>query len=107
MFLKNAFYILSMMGFRHGQYDMAIGDAGQQASADEVGPSVGVSLSTGQAEAGFAGKSDASYLAAVTASVLDKAHLFGVTAVEHFLNGFAVTCNFIYRVRNNEINFDA
>ena len=56
MFLKNAFYILSMMGFRHGQYDMAIGDAGQQASADEVGPSVGVSLSTGQAEAGFAGE---------------------------------------------------
>jgi len=76
--------------FRHGQHDMAIGDPGQQASADEVGPSVGVSLGTGQAEAGFAGKSDASYLAAVTASVLDKAHLFGVAAVKHFLDGIVV-----------------
>jgi hypothetical protein len=76
--------------FRHGQYDMAIGDAGQQASANEVGPSVSVSLGTGQAEAGFAGKSDASYLAAVTASVLDKAHLLGIAAVEHFLNGIVI-----------------
>ncbi len=76
--------------FRHGQYDMAIGDAGQQTSADVVGPSVGVSLSTGQAEAGFAGKSDTSYFAAIAASVLDKPHLFGVTAVQHFLDGIVI-----------------
>ena len=76
--------------FRHGQYDMAIGNPGQQTSADEVGPSVGVSLGTGQAEAGFAGKGDASYFAAVAASVLDKTHLFGVTAVEHFLDGIVI-----------------
>jgi hypothetical protein len=76
--------------FRHGQYDMAIGDTGQQASADEVGPSVGVSLSTGQAEAGFAGKSDTSYFAAVAASVLDKPHLIRIAAVEHFLDGVVI-----------------
>jgi len=76
--------------FRHGQHDMAIGDPGQQASADEVGPSVGVSLGTGQAEAGFAGKGDPSYFTAVAASVLDKPHLFGVTAVKHFLDGIVV-----------------
>lgn len=76
--------------FRHGQYDMAIGDTGQQASADEVGPSVGVSLGTGKAEAGFAGKGDASYFSAVTASVLDKAHLFGIAAVQHFLDGIVI-----------------
>jgi hypothetical protein len=73
--------------FRHGQYNMAIGNPGQQASADEVGPSVGVSLGTGQAEAGFAGESDTSYFAAVAASELDKAHFLGVTAVQHFLDG--------------------
>ena len=82
--------------FRHGQYDMAIGDAGQQTSADEVGPSVGVSLGTGQAEAGFAGESDTSYFSAVAASVLDKPHLFGVAAVQHFLDGIVIigTVNF-------------
>ena len=76
--------------FRHGQYDMAIGDPGQQASADEVGPSIGVSLGTGQTEAGFAGESDTSYFAAVAASVLDKTHLVRVAAVEHFLNGIVI-----------------
>ena len=76
--------------FRHGQNHMAIGDPWQQASADEIGPSVGVPLGTGQAEAGFAGKCDASYLAAVAASVLDKAHLVRITAVEHFLDGVVI-----------------
>jgi hypothetical protein len=69
---------------------MAIGDPGQQTSADEVSPAIGVSLGTGQAEAGFAGKGDASYFAAVATSVLDKTHLFGVTAVEHLLDGIVI-----------------
>jgi hypothetical protein len=73
--------------FRHGQYDMAIGNPGQQAPADEVGPSVGVSLGTGKTEAGFTGKGDTSYFAAVATSVLDKAHLLGIAAVQHFLDG--------------------
>ena len=75
---------------RHGQDDMAIGDSGQQASADEVGPSVGVSLGTGKAEAGFTGKGDPSYFATVAASVLDKSHLIGIAAVQHFLDGIVV-----------------
>lgn len=74
----------------HGQDDMAIGDAGQKPPADEVGPSFGISLGTGKAEAGFAGKGDSSYFSALTASVLDKAHLVGITAVEHFLDGVVV-----------------
>ena len=76
--------------FGHGQYDMAIGHSGQQASADEIRPSIGVSLGTGQAEAGLAGKCDASYLAAVAASELGKPHLLGVAAVEHFLDGIVI-----------------
>ena len=81
--------------FRHGQYDMAIGDTGQQTSADEVGPSVGVSFGTGQAEAGFTGESDTSYFTAGAASELDKAHLLGVTAVQHFLDGKSTEISFI------------
>jgi hypothetical protein len=45
--------------FGHGQYHMAIGDAGQKPSANKVGPSFGVSLGTGKAEAGFSGKGEA------------------------------------------------
>jgi hypothetical protein len=75
---------------RHGQYDMSISYAGQQPSSDEVGPSVGIDLGTGKAEAGFAGESDTSYFSALAASVLNKAHLFRIAAVEHFLNGVIV-----------------
>lgn len=76
--------------FGHGQYDMAIGHSGQQASADEIRPSIGVSLGAGQAEVGFAGERDTSYFSAVAASVLDKPHLFGITAGEHFLDGIVI-----------------
>ncbi len=69
---------------------MAIGDTGQKPPADEVCPSLGVSLGTGQAEAGFAGKGDSSYLATLAAAVLDIAHLVGITAAEHFLDGVVV-----------------
>ena len=75
---------------RHCQYDMPISYSRQQASADEVCPSVCIDLSAGKTKAGFAGKSDTSGFSAVAASVLDKAHLFRVAAVEHFLNGVIV-----------------
>lgn len=76
--------------FGHGQDDMAIGNPGQQASADEIRPSVSISLGTGQAEAGFAGKGDASFFAAMAASELDKAHLVRISTVQHFLDGIIV-----------------
>ena len=75
---------------RHGQYDMTISYAGQEPPADEVGPSVGIALGTGKTEAGFAGESDTPHLAALAASVLNKAHLVGVTTVEHFPDGIIV-----------------
>jgi len=75
---------------RHGEYDMSICYAGQQPPSDEVGPAVGIDLGTGKAEAGFAGKGDPSNFSTLTASVLDKAHLFGIAAVEHFLDGVVV-----------------
>jgi hypothetical protein len=79
-----------MQEIRHCQHDMAIIYPRQQASADEICPSVGINFATGKAEAGFAGKSDTSGISAVAASVLYKAHLVRVAAVEHFLNGVGV-----------------
>jgi len=76
--------------FGHGQYDMTIGDAGQKPSADKVSPSFGVSLGTGEAEAGFTGKSNASHFAALAAAVLDIAHFVGITAAEHLRDSIVV-----------------
>ena len=76
--------------FGYGQYDMAIGAPRQRVSADEIGPSIGMSLGTGQAEFGFAGEGDTSYFAAVATSILDKTHLLWITAVEHFLDAIVV-----------------
>jgi hypothetical protein len=75
---------------RHCQYDMPIGDLGQQASSDEVSPSVGIDLRTGKTEAGFTGEGNTAYLAARAAAVLNKAHLVGIAAVEHFADGVVV-----------------
>ena len=62
----------------------------QEASSDEVGPSVGIDLGTGKTEAGFAGKGDSAYFSTVAASVLNKTHLFGIAAVEHLLDSVVV-----------------
>jgi len=75
---------------RHGQDHMAISDAGQEASSDEISPAVGINLGTGKTEAGFAGKGNSAYFSTVAASVLDKAHLFRIAAVEHFLDSLVV-----------------
>jgi len=75
---------------RHGQDYMAISDARQKSSADEVCPSVGINLGTGKTKAGFAGKGNATYFSTMAASVLDKAHFVGIAAVEHLLDSVVV-----------------
>jgi hypothetical protein len=75
---------------RYSQDDMSISYARQQSSSDEVGPSVSIDLCTGKAEAGLAGESNPACFSTVTASVLHKAHLFGIAAVKHFLDCFGV-----------------
>jgi hypothetical protein len=79
-----------MQKLRHGQYDMSICDAGQQPPSDEVSPAIRIDFGTGKAEAGFAGKSDPSYVSTLAASVLHEAHFFGIAAVQHFLDGISV-----------------
>jgi hypothetical protein len=69
---------------RHGQDYMSISYSRQQSWSDEICPSVGIDLCTGKTEAALTGESDSAYLSTVAATVLDKAHLFRIAAVEHF-----------------------
>ena len=82
----------------HGQDHVAVGHAGQETSADEVGPSVGIDFGTGQAKAGLAGEGNPAGLSARQAAVLYKAHRFGVAAVQHFLDGVVVVWTVVARV---------
>ena len=75
---------------RQGQDHMAVRDTGQQPSSDEIGPAVGIDFGTRQAKAGLAGEGNAAYFSTVAASVLNKAHLVGIAAVKHFLEGVVV-----------------
>ena len=77
-------------GFRHGQDHMAVSDTRQETPSDEIGPSVGIDLGTRQAKAGLTGEGNAAYFSTVAASVLNKAHLFGIAAAKHFLDGIVV-----------------
>jgi len=72
--------------FRRGQHHVAIGHTRQEASSDEISPAVGINLGTGKTEAGFAGKGNPADFSTGAAAVLDKAHLFRIAAVEHFLD---------------------
>ncbi len=71
---------------RHGEDDVAVGDARQQAPAYEVNPAVSVGLGAGEAERRFASESDAACFAARGATKLCKPHFIGIAATEHFLD---------------------
>ena len=73
-----------------GQHEMAIGDARQQAAADEIGPLRHPRLGAAEAETGFAGEGNPASFAAEWAAVLHAAHLLRVAAVEHLLDGRVV-----------------
>jgi len=75
---------------RHSQDYMSISDAGKESARDEVSPSVDINLSTRQAKTALASKGDTPYFSAVATSVLDKAHLFRIATVKHFIYRFVV-----------------
>ena len=75
---------------RHGEDDVAVGDARQQAPAYEVNPAVGVGLGAGEAERRFAGESYAACFAARGATKLCKPHFVGIAAIEHFMDDAVV-----------------
>ena len=74
----------------HGQYDVPVCYTGYESSSDVVGPSVSVNLGTRQAKARFAGEGDTAGFSTRRATVLYKAHLIRVAAVEHFLDVIVV-----------------
>ena len=77
-------------GFRHCEDDVAVGEVGQQAPANEINPAVGVRFGAGEAERRFASESDAACFAARGATKLSKPHFLRVAAIEHFLDDAVV-----------------
>lgn len=75
---------------RYSQDYMSISYAWQQSSSDEVSPSVSIDLCAGKTKTALAGESNPACLSTVAATVLHKAHLFGITAVKHFLDCLGV-----------------
>ena len=75
---------------RHGQDHMAVSDTRKETPSDEVGPLVSIDLGTRQTEAGFTCEGNAAGFPTRWATVLYKAHLFRIPAVEHFLDSVVV-----------------
>ena len=88
---------------RHGQDHVAVGDAGQESSSDKLGPAVGVDLGAGQAEAGLAGEGDSTSFSAGQATVLHKAHLLRIAAVQHLLDGCVAGWDIEARIDDLEV----
>lgn len=74
----------------HGQDDVPVRYTGYESSSDVIGPSIGVDFGTRQTETRFTGESNAAGFSTRWATVLHKAHLFGVAAVQHFLHCLVV-----------------
>jgi hypothetical protein len=75
---------------RHGQDHMAVINARQQPSSNEISPTVSINFSARQTKTGFAGEGNAANFSTVAASVLNKTHLFWITTAKHFLDGSVV-----------------
>ena len=72
------------------QDDVPVSDAGKQASCNEVRPLLGVYAIAGKTKARLAGEGDSPGLPAVPATVLDKPHSFGITAIQHLPDSLVV-----------------
>jgi len=78
--------------------DVAVRHAWEEASADEIGPALGIGLGAGKAERGFTGKSNLESFATMRAMILGKAHGVGIATVDHFSNDGAVIIRGVARI---------
>ena len=89
--------------FWDGQDNMAVNNAGQHASANEIRPLFGMHLGAGEAKGGLATEGNAVGFTAMGAAVLREPHLLWVAAAEHFLDDFIVVPSAVVRaVRRRE-----
>lgn len=75
---------------RDRQDEVAVGEAGEEPAADEIGPVVGIDFGAGEAKARFAGKGNAANFAAMQTAILSIAHGVRIATVEHFLDDLIV-----------------
>ena len=81
---------------------VSVCNIGQEPSADEVSPCIGISFGTGQAEAGFTGECNAFIFSALATAELGESHFIGVSTVEHFLNNGVVVFGVEFWVESGE-----
>ena len=77
------------------EYDVAVGNAWEEATADEIGPVLGIGFGAGKAERGFTGKSDLESVATLRATILGIAHGVGIAARDHFLDDGVVVIGIV------------
>lgn len=68
------------------EYGVTVGNAWEEATADEIGPVFGIGFGAGKAERGFTGKSDLESVATLRATILGIAHGLGIAARDHFVD---------------------
>ena len=64
---------------------------------------LGIGLCARETKGGFAGEGDAPLLSTVEATILCEPHLFGVTAVEHFLDDLIIVGRVVSWVERFEV----
>ncbi len=82
--------------------DVAVRHAGEEATADEIGPVLGIGFGAGKAERGFTGKSDLEGVATLRATILGIAHGVGIAARDHFLDDGDVIIGMVTGILGNK-----
>lgn len=80
------------------EYDVAVRHAGEEASADEIGPALGICFGAGKAERRFTGKSDLESFATLHTTILGKAHGVGIATIDHFSDDGVVIIRGVARI---------
>jgi len=84
------------------EYDVAVRHAGDEASADEIGPALSIGFGAGKAERGFTGKSDLEGVATLRTTILGIAHGVGIAARDHFMDDGVVIIGIVTRILGNK-----
>lgn len=77
---------------------MSVDDSGDQPSADEIDPFVGVRFSAGQAEGRLACHGDGVERSTSQTAKSDEAHFLRVTAIEHLIDDLIMVRGIVARV---------
>ena len=84
------------------EYGVTVGNAWEEAPADEISPVLGIGFGAGKAERGFTGKSDLDCVATLRATILGIAHGVGIAARDHFMDDGIVIIRIVTGILGNK-----